>query len=1033
MIGAALAVPYFYNRMDDEIRARMQARLSEQYPGLHIKIRSAVVVKGEGIAIRGLSILDPAAEGPGAELLSYDECFLCCLTDLQTLLTGDPQITRVTIRRPTLRMTRRADGSWSASKLLPLPKYGNGPAPEVTIENGTIEISDPLRTLSCALTLRDVNLKMTPVASAADPSGAPPQRRHVTGTLSGDYFRQVIFDGEVDPRHPDLAIKGSIQGLVIEPELRNALSGAIGGDMSVPDTLRGQAELNFDVRYDPAAQVPWQYDVTGRLVRGRVDDPRLPHPLTEIHAQVHINNEGFSINDCTARSNQAQLQVACRGGGVGSSSPLNLEAEVRQLELDDQLLQALPLSLQSHWLKYQPQGQVDATVRLSYDGQTWKPEIQVRCQNVSFKHHKFPYRLEHGKGIVSLKDDVLRLSVTADSENQLVHVDGEFRNPFTAAVGWVRAQGKDVPVDQKFLAALPDDSQAVARSLDLRGTLSFTYELWRKEPTEPFHQHLLIEATRCWIRYVHFPWAISDIRGTLEMTDGQWVFRNLEGTNGTSRIRGDGTLAPTPAGNELLLHFCATGVPLEEELRDALQPAMRQVWSVLKPRGIIDLVADMRYVDRSRHLDVSVRAEPRSEVCSIEPTDFPYRLEKLQGVMTYSGGRLTFDRLRAEHGPVGMTSTGYCEFQPDGGWQLHLGRLTVDRLRIDRELMQALPARLKKNLGELSPAGPISLQGRFDLGRGGNPSEPVRSQWDLMLGLNQVALDCGLRVENVYGSMTLIGGFDGQSLHSHGELTLESLTCKDYQVTDMRGPYWIEDQYVFLGIGACQRENQFQPRGSAATQPLRHITAKMFGGRIGGDARVDLGSSPLWVVQAGVVDVDLATCAREMQSSHQNLRGKIQGEFTIQGQGHSRNSLAGGGTLHLHDANVYELPVLISVLKILSRSPDPNTFSRSDADFRIRGEHVYFDKLNFNADAVSLLGKGEVNFQGETRMSFTPVVGGGDAGIPLLRKFFTGAGQQLMVIHVGGTIQNPDIRKEAMPGVNQALQQLQDRGGEARR
>jgi hypothetical protein len=36
-----------------------------------------------------------------------------------------------------------------------------------------------------------------------------------------------------------------------------------------------------------------------------------------------------------------------------------------------------------------------------------------------------------------------------------------------------------------------------------------------------------------------------------------------------------------------------------------------------------------------------------------------------------------------------------------------------------------------------------------------------------------------------------------------------------------------------------------------------------------------------------------------------------------------------------------------------------------------------------------------------------------------------GASQQIMQIHVGGTIQNPETTPEAFPGVNQALQQFQ--------
>ena len=79
------------------------------------------------------------------------------------------------------------------------------------------------------------------------------------------------------------------------------------------------------------------------------------------------------------------------------------------------------------------------------------------------------------------------------------------------------------------------------------------------------------------------------------------------------------------------------------------------------------------------------------------------------------------------------------------------------------------------------------------------------------------------------------------------------------------------------------------------------------------------------------------------------------------------------------------------MLKILSiKAPDPNAFSQSDIDFHIEGEHVYFDKLDFKGDAISLLGKGEMNFQGDTHMVLAATVGRADAGLPVLRNFFTG-------------------------------------------
>src|SRR5208283_2454527 len=96
--------------------------------------------------------------------------------------------TRVIVRRPTLRMTRRPDGSWSAARLLPLPKLDDGPGPEVRFENGTIEIFDPTKAMACTFTLRDVNLTLTPIAPAAGHTETT-RRRRIEGTATGDYFR----------------------------------------------------------------------------------------------------------------------------------------------------------------------------------------------------------------------------------------------------------------------------------------------------------------------------------------------------------------------------------------------------------------------------------------------------------------------------------------------------------------------------------------------------------------------------------------------------------------------------------------------------------------------------------------------------------------------------------------------------------------------------------------------------------------------------------------------------------------------------
>ncbi len=149
--------------------------------------------------------------------------------------------------------------------------------------------------------------------------------------------------------------------------------------------------------------------------------------------------------------------------------------------------------------------------------------------------------------------------------------------------------------------------------------------------------------------------------------------------------------------------------------------------------------------------------------------------------------------------------------------------------------------------------------------------------------------------------------------------------------------------------------------------------------------------------------------------------------MSLQGEGRSAHSLVGRGSVALRDADIYELPLMIALLKILSRRrPDKSAFSSSDIDFHVEHGRLYFDRLNFNGDAISLVGtRGEMDFQGNVNLIFHSIVGRGDRTVPVLRDFFGGASQQLMQIHVTGTLQKPDTRREPLPGVKQAIQQLQ--------
>ena len=94
----------------------------------------------------------------------------------------------------------------------------------------------------------------------------------------------------------------------------------------------------------------------------------------------------------------------------------------------------------------------------------------------------------------------------------------------------------------------------------------------------------------------------------------------------------------------------------------------------------------------------------------------------------------------------------------------------------------------------------------------------------------------------------------------------------------------------------------------------------------------------------------------------QDLRGRLGADVELWGQGLTVHGLGGRGRIWLREADVYELPVMVSLLKILSiREPNRTAFSSADMRFTISGPHVYLRPINFNGDAISLLGQGQAS------------------------------------------------------------------------
>src|SRR5262249_5960075 len=118
----------------------------------------------------------------------------------------------------------------------------------------------------------------------------------------------------------------------------------------------------------------------------------------------------------------------------------------------------------------------------------------------------------------------------------------------------------------------------------------------------------------------------------------------------------------------------------------------------------------------------------------------------------------------------------------------------------------------------------------------------------------------------------------------------------------------------------------------------------------------------------------------------------------------------------LRDAKWYGLPAMITLLKLLSiQRPNSTAFTNSNADFRIEGDDLVFDRIDFSGDAISLKGKGRMNSQRQIDLKFYPLVGREERHLPFLLPLLGQTGRELMLIGVTGTVDQPEITRTPFP------------------
>lgn len=160
-----------------------------------------------------------------------------------------------------------------------------------------------------------------------------------------------------------------------------------------------------------------------------------------------------------------------------------------------------------------------------------------------------------------------------------------------------------------------------------------------------------------------------------------------------------------------------------------------------------------------------------------------------------------------------------------------------------------------------------------------------------------------------------------------------------------------------------------------------------------------------------LVEADFQGFLVDLGETNAQAKGKLSIECDLLGALTNTAALSGQGTAWLREANLYELPGMIRLLRFFSISPGQGAFDSADIKFGIDGDRLPIHELVLDGDILSLRGSGWVNVRRELHLDLFANVGRKSLVGTMFRPLSSSRAATLYQIEVNGTTSAPQLTR----------------------
>ena len=1079
---------YLHSRVDDTLRDKVLKLLAAQFPKHLVALDSAHLEPGRGILLEGIAIAIPSDEGP-RWVARVPRLVLKGDIHLLGLIQGNVPVDSIYMNAVDLTVWPMADGRTSLESLgsdKPFPAN----LPRIDIRRGLVRIADSTNKNKQEMIFHDLNVSVRSTSFAkstnavlankqlSDLNSISPETRlknessvGVVATVSSSYFSKLRIELALSQDKQQWTLRGDVQKLFYSSQWADLLPKQWSEWLVQLSGFSGNVTAEFGVEKPRGEEAKFSF--LGSIENGRLQHPKLPYPLEGLEGTLHYRNQLLQLRQATARSGQAQFQLEADVYGLALGAPMVAQLKATNLPLDDRLLRAVPAAIQEQWLKFNLAGTVDTELTLQYDGKQWNPEVVVHARNGSVNADVFPYPLANVQGDFHYRDGILiSEAMTATANGKVIR--GVLRLARASPkwlVDFTVSSDGPIPIDNTLIQALtprgePTSSlQNFVRSLQATGSIHLEHcrFIRNADDIHSVSKSLALGFYGGSLRYSGFRYPIFDVQGHVSVDDSTILLQRMKGRNDSSRIQCEGKIECNgDRFSDLEMAIDVQNLPLDEELHASLPMAVRNLWSHLRPNGVVDHVE----VKLAQHglgapleLVVGLQEDGKDDAVAgrsvtMLPHSLPYLLNNVACDISYRPGFVEIRRFGASHDLSRVTAEGDFQVMEDGTWNGVLSWLPTTRLNVDQSLVVSLPEYMRAPLMATEFRGPLGITGQTLVASKQNGGDPTVQAWDIAVEIEDGQLAGGALASGIRGSLHVVGESDNRGPIAKGFMTIDSLAVRGIPVTNLTGPFAIADSRLLFGRQAVAvNVAPFATRLAAsrgtnavvfasATMPIAPVHTARASELPSLDVRDDdlkaktlsgtlsvHGTHPLIEGQTdlnlALSDANLVGFMADMGENHTTASGRLWIEGRVAGSLNHANTLSGSGNAWLRKANFYQMPVMTRMFRVLSvKPPADGAFESADIQFRLDGDRIPIDRISLDGDIISLRGNGWTNLRREIQLDLYAYVGNRSPMAALFGPLVSHNDNATMLqLEVSGTTDKMEFRRN-IPLMGTNLQQI---------